>query len=194
MDPWGKPESSLSWQTYLAPFIVSNKSISPGLSHLPLDSWLPAPSPFPGPRISSTLPGTGQGSSLPTPTTPQAILCQACSLSFCDGLIQQPCYWIPSQSFMTKDKTALEMQGTTFGAHSLAPQPFTFLLWGLALASLFWLLLARKPRPPVILSFMGTYAKKLSQIYNPLNLCMNSSSSNGPACFVSSPNHVYSLP
>lgn len=131
MDPWGKPESSLSWQTYLAPFIVSNKSISPGLSHLPLDSWLPAPSPFPGPTTSSTLPGTGQGSSLPTPTPPQAILCQARSLSFCDGLIQQPCYWIPSQSFMTKGKIALEMQGTTFGAHSLAPQPFTFLLWGL---------------------------------------------------------------
>lgn len=44
------PESSLSWQTYLALFIVSNKSISPGLSHLSLDSWLPTPSPFPGPR------------------------------------------------------------------------------------------------------------------------------------------------
>ena len=50
------PESSLSWQTYLALFIVSNKSISPGLSHLPLDSWLSAPSSFPGPRHLGTGP------------------------------------------------------------------------------------------------------------------------------------------
>lgn len=56
-------ESSLSRQTYLAPFIVPNKSISPGLSHLPLDCWLPAPHLLPlgfqvqGPSASSGLPG-----------------------------------------------------------------------------------------------------------------------------------------
>lgn len=61
-----------------------------------------------------------------------------------------------------------------------SPQPFFLLLWGLVLgaqgssrntlpyqASLFWLLLAGRARPPFILPFMGTSAKKPTQIYDP---------------------------
>ena len=154
MDPWGTPESSLSWQTYLAPFIVSNKSISPGLSHLPLDSWLPAPHFLAlgiraqGPRASSALPGqkhsyfpgTGQGSPLPPPAPPQAIQCQACSPSFCDGLVQQPHYWILSQSFMTRGTMALETQETAASCTQLSPWqgPAPINLSSSCFGGLFW--------------------------------------------------------
>lgn len=64
------PESSLSQQTYLASFIVPNKSISPGLSHLPLDSWLPAPISCllaSGPRVPVPAPGYQARSAPPLP-------------------------------------------------------------------------------------------------------------------------------
>lgn len=96
-------ESSLSRQTYLAPFIVPNKSISPGLSHLPLDCWLPAPHLLPlgfqVPGPSSGLPGVppllGHWAGGPpyllrapmaSPTSSQGILRHICPPSFCDGL------------------------------------------------------------------------------------------------------------
>lgn len=72
--PGGMPESSLSRQTYLAPFIVPNKSISPGLSHLPPDGCLPAPHFLPlaiqmpalGYPVCCHSSGTGQGSPSPS--------------------------------------------------------------------------------------------------------------------------------
>lgn len=142
--PEGASESSLSRQTYLAPLIVPNKSISPGPSHLPLGCRLPAPIPgscqlwvtqcAPPPQAL----GRGLACLLrapsPSPPPSQGILCQASPPTPRPAVphsamasVQQPCHWIPSQSFVIRGTWPWRCKGLQHQAHSPAlarTQPF----------------------------------------------------------------------
>lgn len=143
-----------------------------------------------GPRASSEFPGqtcpqppgTGQGSPWSSLTPPPGILCPACSPLFCNGLVQQPYYWIPRQSLRTRDPMASRPQRAVASCtqlpHTRALSPSAFhllgslsLVWGAqgsprntspCHAPLSWLHLARRARPPFILSFMDASARKPS--------------------------------
>lgn len=174
-----------------------------------------------GPRASSEFPGqtcpqppgTGQGSPWSSLTPPPGILCPACSPLFCNGLVQQPYYWIPRQSLRTRDPMASRPQRAVASCtqlpHTRALSPSAFhllgslsLVWGAqgsprntspCHAPLSWLHLARRARPPFILSFMDASARKPSQIFKLSNSPATLSFTSGLDSFASPWNRVHSL-